>query len=114
MKGTFLGRLFNQLRHYSAVLLQQGRVQLDADTKDQFFGIYRGIVTSNIDPENLMRIQVTVPDVLSSKQTPFAQPCLPAVTPQVTIPAIGASVWIMFEGGDPNQPVWMGNLKGQS
>ncbi len=31
MKGDFSRQTFSQGKHYSAVLLQQGRVQLDAD-----------------------------------------------------------------------------------
>lgn len=29
-------------------------------------------------------------------------------TPHRLVPAIGQKVWVMFEGGDPNFPVWMG------
>ena len=110
MKDTFLERLFKRLAHYTAVMLQQGPVHLDADSQDYFFGIYRGIVTSNIDPDNLMRLQVKVPHVLESESLIFAQPCIPAVDSQLSVPAAGTHVWIMFEGGNRNQPVWIGRL----
>jgi hypothetical protein len=32
----------------------------------------------------------------------------PEHTPHRLVPAIGQKVWVMFEGGDPNYPVWMG------
>ena len=35
MKGDFSRETFDRARHYSAVLLQQGRVQLDADWNEQ-------------------------------------------------------------------------------
>lgn len=31
-------------------------------------------------------------------------------TPHRLIPAKGSTVWVMFEGGDPEYPVWMGVL----
>jgi hypothetical protein len=113
MNGNFASRLFNSVRNYFAVVLQQGRVQLDADSKERFFGIYRGIVASNIDPQNLMRLQVTIPDVLGQISV-FARPCVPAVDSPIKLPAEGTGVWIIFEGGDPNRPVWMGSLNQQT
>src|SRR4030095_4692399 len=35
MKGDFSRRTFDRARHYSGVLMQQGRVQLDADWNEQ-------------------------------------------------------------------------------
>lgn len=32
----------------------------------------------------------------------------PEHTPHRLVPKIGQKVWVMFEGGDPNFPVWMG------
>jgi hypothetical protein len=29
-------------------------------------------------------------------------------TPHRLVPNINQKVWVMFEGGDPNFPVWMG------
>ena len=35
MKGDFSRQTFDQTKHYTAVLMQQGRVQLDADWNEQ-------------------------------------------------------------------------------
>ena len=35
MKGDFTRDTFDQMRHFSRVLMQQGRVQLDADFNEQ-------------------------------------------------------------------------------
>ena len=35
MKGDFTRDLFDPTKHYSGVLMQQGRVQLDADWNEQ-------------------------------------------------------------------------------
>src|SRR3989442_8011649 len=78
---------------------------------DHFFGKYRGLVTNNIDPLGLGRIQAIVPEVLGENPSSFALPCAPYAgtgAGQFTIPPIGAGVWIEFEAGDVSRPVWSG------
>ena len=151
---------------------------------NQYFGIYRGSVVDNQDPENLSRVRVKVPQVTSDNVTNWAMPCLPITshvdhpdhiphlasevaallnahdvsvsgttssagstphthtfsastsvahtgtagsllhphedsadplevngtehTPHRKVPDINQGVWVMFEGGDPNFPVWIG------
>jgi Type VI secretion system/phage-baseplate injector OB domain len=77
----------------------------------KFYGIYRATVINNIDPMLLGRIMVTVPDVGSVTPSTFVNPCVPmAGTQQGTymVPEIGSQVWLQFEAGDPDRPVWMG------
>ncbi len=77
----------------------------------QFFGKYRGLVANNIDPMQLGRIQVRVPAVLGDGQLSWATPCVPYAGSGVglfAIPPIGANVWVEFEGGDPDFPIWSG------
>jgi hypothetical protein len=77
----------------------------------QFFGKYRGQVANNIDPMQLGRIQVSVPAVLGDGQLSWAMPCVPYAGSGVglfAIPPIGANVWVEFEGGDPDFPIWSG------
>lgn len=33
---------------------------------------------------------------------------MPLTIPDTVFPEVGSGVWIMFEGGDPSYPVWMG------
>lgn len=76
----------------------------------RFFGKYRGLVKDNKDPQGLGRIQVTVPAV-SGMALNWALPCAPYAGPDVgfyTIPPLGAKVWIEFEGGNPDHPIWSG------
>lgn len=76
----------------------------------RFFGKYRGVVKDNKDPLKLGRIQASVPAV-SGMATNWANPCAPYAGEQVgfyTIPPVGAKVWIEFEGGNPNFPIWSG------
>ena len=70
-----------------------------------FYGIYRGVVMSTEDALRRGRVQVQVPGV-SGTAVAWALPCQPASHPDS--PKVGTGVWVMFEGGDPSRPVWMG------
>lgn len=77
----------------------------------RFFGKYRGKVENNIDPLQIGRIQVSVPAVLGEGTLSWAMPCAPYAGPGVgffTIPPNDANVWVEFEGGDPDYPIWSG------
>ena len=75
-------------------------------TGDAFFGKFRGTVTDNQDPEGRGRIQALVPALCEQEATSWALPCLP---PGVfAVPAVGEGVWIEFEQGDPDLPIWTG------
>jgi hypothetical protein len=77
----------------------------------RYFGKYRGTVLNNIDPMQMGRIQVIVPDVSSVVPTSWAMPCLPVGGIQMgvfAVPIIGAGVWVEFEHGNPDYPIWTG------
>lgn len=78
---------------------------------NKFLGKYRGTVINNIDPEQRGRIQVMVPDVSNVVPSSWAMPCVPVAGIQMgmfTVPLIGSGVWVEFEQGDPDYPVWVG------
>jgi len=82
---------------------------------ERFYGKYRGTVINNIDPMQIGRIQVFVPDVTNVIPSTWAMPCLPIAGIQAgmfAVPPIGAGVWIEFEQGDPDYPVWVGGYWG--
>ena len=77
----------------------------------QYFGKYRGTVVNNLDPLQKGRVQVNVPAVLGLDVMSWAMPCVPyggLLVGQFTIPPLGANIWVEFEGGDPEQPIWTG------
>ena|SRR5258708_23721103 len=77
----------------------------------KFFGKYRGTVINDIDPLFLGRIQAIVPDVSGASPTGWAMPCVPLAGKQMGtffVPPKGARVWIEFEQGDTNHPIWTG------
>ena len=90
--------------------------------KNRFFGIWRGVVTNVNDPQNLGRIKVRIHELLGDKdETNWASYCAPfgggghgwfflpsPVTGGAKEAQAGDGVWIMFEAGDLNRPVWIG------
>lgn len=77
----------------------------------QFFGKYRGTVTNNIDPQQMGRLQVSVPAVLGDGRLSWAMPCVPFAGPGkgfFALPPVSANVWVEFEGGDTDYPIWSG------
>lgn len=77
----------------------------------EFFGKYRGKVKKNQDPKNLGRLQVIVPEVLDADNENWALPCLPYTAKDMglfTIPPEGANIWVEFEGGNRDRPIWTG------
>ena len=68
-------------------------------------GIYRALVVGNGDPQGRKRLLVTAPGLLGLEAL-WAEACVPYRSR--ALPAVGSSVWLQFEGGDPGLPVWVG------
>ncbi len=83
-----------------------------ASSHSVYWGKHRGKVVDNTDPKGLGRIKVEVPGLgLTGNAAVQALPCTPYAGPQVgffMIPPKDANVWIEFEGGDLNFPIWVG------
>ncbi len=85
--------------------------------QNRFYGKYRGIVTKINDPLQIGRIKATVPDVMGDKESGWAMPCAPfggSAYGFFAVPAEGAGVWIEFEHGDPDYPIWVGCFWGSA
>jgi uncharacterized protein involved in type VI secretion and phage assembly len=83
----------------------------------RYYGLYRATVVNNIDPLQRGRIQVIASDATGIIPTTFAEPCVPMAGLQqgiYTVPIIGSGVWIQFENGDPDYPVWTGGWWGSA
>jgi len=84
---------------------------------EKYFGKYRGTVINNVDPMQMGRLMVQVPDVSSVLPSTWAMPCVPFAGIQhghFAIPAIEAGVWIEFEQGDTDYPIWTGCFWGSA
>lgn len=76
-----------------------------------FFGKYRGKVTGNKDPNHLGRLQVSVPPVFGDGRASWAMPCVPYAGKDIglfMVPPVDSNIWVEFEGGDPDYPIWSG------
>jgi uncharacterized protein involved in type VI secretion and phage assembly len=86
----------------------------DNNSTGKFYGKYRGTVINNIDPMFSGRLMVEVPDAVGLAPSSWAEPCVPLAGATglpmgvYLVPPIGAGVWVEFEQGDVNYPIWSG------
>jgi hypothetical protein len=71
-------------------------------------GLYRAVILAVNDPAGEGRVQVLVP-AISGQTSGWAMPCMPPGQSQQA--NVGDLAWIMFEGGNPAYPVFMGIMK---
>ncbi len=81
----------------------------------RFFGKYRGWVVDNEDPARLGRLRLRVPSVLGPDVvTGWASPCAAyggaADQGLFFVPEREAGVWVEFEEGDLEFPLWVGTF----
>lgn len=87
--------------------------RLSVQEAKTYYGKYRGTVVNNVDPQRIGRIVALVPAVLGTTPTAWALPCCPGAghnSGVLAVPPTGAHVWIEFEGGDPDKPIWSGGF----
>jgi uncharacterized protein involved in type VI secretion and phage assembly len=85
--------------------------------ENKYYGKYRGVVLNNVDPMQMGRLQVQVPDVAGLLPCSWAMPCVPLAGIQngmFALPIIGSGVWIEFEQGNPDHPIWVGCFWGSA
>ena len=83
----------------------------------KYYGKYRGMVLNNIDPLQMGRLMVQVPDVAGLVPLTWAMPCAPIAGIQngmVALPIINSGVWVEFEQGNPKCPIWVGCFWGSA
>jgi Type VI secretion system/phage-baseplate injector OB domain len=79
----------------------------------RYYGKYRGKVIINIDPLHKGRIQALVPSVSQHMPSNWANPCVPYAGFGVGtffVPPLNANVWIEYEEGNPQYPIWVGGF----
>lgn len=89
----------------------------------QFTGVLRATVEYNNDPLQQGRIKARLWQIhgpqgtdiktkVPTENLPWALPCFPLAGGQdfgsFIVPPVGSTVWLMFAGGDADQPVYMG------
>lgn len=76
-----------------------------------YYGKYRGTVLINVDPMQIGRLVLQVPDVTGLIPSSWAMPSFPISGKQMgayMIPQIGGGVWVEYEQGNPDHPIWSG------
>lgn len=86
-------------------------------SRQQFWGKYRARVDDNADPYKVGRLKLKIPDVMGSETSGWALPCFPFAASSTTpsggmglflVPPKDAWVWVEFEQGNPERPIWTG------
>jgi uncharacterized protein involved in type VI secretion and phage assembly len=79
-----------------------------------YFGKYRATVLSTTDPMVQGRIMVQLADRYGPFPSTWALPAVPfagkGMGGVVALPQIGSMVWVEFEAGDPDYPIWSGGF----
>jgi uncharacterized protein involved in type VI secretion and phage assembly len=91
------------------------RHQDPTDCQRKYYGKFRGSVVNNADPKGLGRLQVIVSEIMAVPLANWAMMCTPVGGIQhgmFSVPAINAGVWIEFEQGDIDYPIWTGCFLG--
>lgn len=82
--------------------------------RDRFFGKRRAIVEDNNDPNKLGRIKVKNLELFGNSASAWASPCFPFFGGRdsgfFSIPPVGSCVWIEFEEGLLDHPVYTGGF----
>jgi hypothetical protein len=84
----------------------------DPPVAKRHWGKYRGTVVDNQDLPPKGRLLVSVPGIVI---TNWAMPCVPVAglfSGTFVRPQIGSNVWVEFERGDPDKPIWVGGWWG--
>ena len=73
---------------------------------DEYFAKYTGVVKDNRDADKLGILQVSVPTIFPAEELVPARAALPFGV--YFVPENETRVWVEFEGGDPEFPLWTG------
>jgi len=96
-------------------LMEQTLERLVERAGTSFYGKYRAIVTDVDDPDNRGRIRASVPAILGDHPCGWAMPAAPFAGDGhgfLMLPKIGSGVWIEFEAGQLDSPIWSGGWWG--
>ncbi|AIF82583.1 hypothetical protein NTE_00502 [Candidatus Nitrososphaera evergladensis SR1] len=80
--------------------------------RKRVYGKFRGKVADNADPKLKGRIRVKLTtSIYGDEMSGWAEPSLPYCAPDAGfffVPPVDANVWVEFEEGDPDKPIWTG------
>jgi uncharacterized protein involved in type VI secretion and phage assembly len=94
-----------------SVRIEELSVSIAEYLDEHFFGKYRGTVDTIGSGNELGLIKAKVPEVLGTEVTHWARPAVPFAGKQhgfLALPEVGDGVWIEFEAGNLDLPIWSG------
>jgi uncharacterized protein involved in type VI secretion and phage assembly len=77
----------------------------------KYWGKCRGLVVDRSDPEQLGRLRLKVPSIFGTADTGWASPASPYAGADIGfffLPQVGDMVWVEFEEGELDHPIWSG------
>lgn len=90
---------------------EQLLVDLSERIRGRYYGKYRGVVSDIDDPKSIGRLRAHVPKLLLDVESQWAMPCAPYTGDGqglFAMPPVGTGVWIEFEEGNLDRPIWCG------
>lgn len=89
-------------------------VRISQQLEEKRYGKFRGFVVDVADPEKRGRIRLKIPAVLGDAESSWALPCMAfgggAGFGFFAVPPVDSQVWVEFEEGDINRPIWVGTF----
>ena len=99
-------------------MVEELLTRLVEKVEGRFLGKFRATVVDNDDPEKRGRLKLSIPSVLGNDVVSgWALPCAPyggaADQGFFFIPEIDSAVWVEFEAGSLDYPIWVGTFWGK-
>lgn len=82
----------------------------------RYYSTYRAFVADNDDPQKLQKLKLIIPGIQSNASDKWVPPCnvfYGINWGSQCIPPKGSTVWVEFEKGDPNYPIWRHGYPGK-
>lgn len=73
---------------------------------------YYGKYSAKVVKVNGSKIKVKCTAIYGEYESPWCTPCVPIVKSASTLrmPKVSEKVWIEFEEGNPQKPIWVGTM----
>jgi hypothetical protein len=79
------------------------------DPIKRYYGVYRGVVKDNKDPNKQRRLKVSITQTTGNEITDWVWP-MDSSSIHTDVPVVGQGIWITYIGGDPEYPIWLGTF----
>lgn len=85
--------------------------RLGIESLNRYYGLYRAFVVDNNDPDKLNRLKLEIPQIYGKEVHEYwawsAGTYSGTGVGFVAVPNVGDLVWVSFENGDPQFPIWL-------